>query len=188
MKVLAIFVPMSKATRTRQFIIDKSAPLFNTQGYAGTSIKDLTRVTGLTKGALYGNFRNKEEIAGAVFRHSMERVRDAARAKMAKSEKCKDKLFNLLDFYAQYVFDSPIPGGCPIMNNAVEADDFHSTIRKAVVTEMRKTTAAISELLELGIKRGEFRPDIRSGDLALLFFAPLKELLSSPGFPHRMWL
>ncbi len=165
---------MSKASRTRQFIIDKSAPVFNTQGYAGTSLKDLTKATGLTKGALYGNFRDKEEIAGAVFQYSMDRVRDAARVKMGKSEKCKEKLLSLLDFYAQYVFNSPIPGGCPIMNNAVEADDYHSTIRKAVVTEMRKTTTSISELLEQGIKRGEFKRDIKPGELALLFFCSIE--------------
>lgn len=165
---------MSKASRTRQFIIDKSAPLFNTQGYAGTSLQDLTKATGLTKGALYGNFRDKEEIAGAVFQYSMDRVRDAARVKIGKSEKCKEKLLSLLDFYAQYVFNSPIPGGCPIMNNAVEADDYHSAIRKAVVTEMRKTTSFISELLEQGIKRGEFRRDIKPGDLALLFFCSIE--------------
>jgi len=165
---------MSKASRTRQFIIDKSAPVFNTQGYAGTSIKDLTRATGLTKGAVYGNFRDKEEIADAVFHYSMDRVREAARVKMAMPEKCKDKLLSLFDFYAQYVFNSPIPGGCPIMNNAVEADDYHPTIRKAVLTEMRKTTTSISELLEQGIKRGEFRPDIKPGDLALLFFCSIE--------------
>jgi TetR/AcrR family transcriptional regulator, transcriptional repressor for nem operon len=165
---------MSKASRTRQYIIDKSAPVFNTQGYAGTSLKDLTKATGLTKGALYGNFRDKEEIAGAVFQYSMDKVREAARTKMGKAEKYKDKLLSLLDFYAQYVFNSPIPGGCPIMNNAVEADDYHSFIRKAVVTEMKKTTTFISELLEQGIKRGEFRPDIKPRDLALLFFCSIE--------------
>ena len=57
----------SKAQRTAQFIIEKAAPLFNTRGYAGTSMNDITRATGLTKGAIYGNFDNKEEIAIAAF-------------------------------------------------------------------------------------------------------------------------
>ena len=165
---------MTKATRTRQFIIDKSAPVFNTQGYAGTSLMDLTKATGLSKGALYGNFQDKEEIAVAVFQHSMERVREAVRAKMDKAERCKDKLLALLDFYAQYVFSSPIPGGCPIMNNAVDADDNNSFMRKAVVKEMRRTTSFIAELLEKGIKSGEFRSGIKSGNLALLFFCSIE--------------
>src|SRR6185295_10429149 len=113
---------MGKATLTRQFIIGKSAPVFNTKGYDGTTLNDLTEATGLTKGSLYGNFENKEEIAIAVFQYSMEKVREAARAKMEKARSSKEKLTALLDFYSQYVFGSPIPGGCPLMNNAVEAD------------------------------------------------------------------
>jgi TetR/AcrR family transcriptional repressor of nem operon len=38
----------SKAERTKQHIIEKTAPLFNTQGYAGTSISDSMRATGAT--------------------------------------------------------------------------------------------------------------------------------------------
>lgn len=165
---------MSKAIRTRQFIIDKSAPVFNTQGYAGTSMMDLTKATGLSKGALYGNFQDKEEIAVAVFQHSMEKVREAAWNKLKMTENSKDKLLALLDFYGQYVFRSPIPGGCPIMNNAVDADDYHPFLKKVVVKEMRRTTSFIAELLDKGIKAGEFRQDINSGDLALLFFCSIE--------------
>ncbi|WP_144916166.1 TetR/AcrR family transcriptional regulator [Mucilaginibacter frigoritolerans] len=35
---------------TRDFILQKVAPLFNKKGYAGTSLSDLTDATGLTKG------------------------------------------------------------------------------------------------------------------------------------------
>jgi len=43
---------MTKASRTRQYIIDKTASVFNIRGYAGTSLLDLTKATGLSKGAL----------------------------------------------------------------------------------------------------------------------------------------
>ena len=84
MIISTIFAYMTKASRTRQFIISKTAPVFNTQGYAGTSLIDLTKATGLSKGALYGNFSNKEEIAMSVFQHSMEKVREAAQTKIGK--------------------------------------------------------------------------------------------------------
>lgn len=48
-----------KSERTRQFIIEKVAPIFNRKGYAGTSLSDLTEATGLTKGAIYGNFKKQ---------------------------------------------------------------------------------------------------------------------------------
>ena len=50
----------TKAEQTSEFIIQKVAPIFNKHGYYGTSMSDLTQATGLTKGAIYGNFKNKE--------------------------------------------------------------------------------------------------------------------------------
>ena len=65
---------LSKAERTRQFIIETTASLFNTKGYEGTSLSDLTTATGLTKGSIYGNFENKEEVALAAFDHNLSKV------------------------------------------------------------------------------------------------------------------
>lgn len=50
---------MSKAERTKQFIIEKTAPIFNAKGYMGTSMNDIMNATGLTKGSIYGNFETK---------------------------------------------------------------------------------------------------------------------------------
>jgi len=51
----------TKAEQTRQLIVEKTAPIFNVKGYAGTSVSDMTKATGLTKGSVYGNFANKAE-------------------------------------------------------------------------------------------------------------------------------
>jgi TetR/AcrR family transcriptional repressor of nem operon len=165
---------MGKATVTRQFIIDKTAPLFNSKGYNGTSLNDLTEATGLTKGSLYGNFNNKEEIAVAVFYYSMEKVREAAGLKMEKAQSSKDKLLALLDFYSQYVFSSPIPGGCPLMNNAIEADDQHVFMKKAVAAEIKRTIDGIAGLLVKGKKEGEFKSSINEKEIANLFFCSIE--------------
>ena len=67
---------MSKAEKTRQFIIEKTAPIFNKKGFAGTSLSDMTEATGLTKGSIYGNFADKDEVAMAAF----DRVEPAEQA------------------------------------------------------------------------------------------------------------
>ena len=64
---------LKKSARTRQFIVEKSAPIFNKKGYSGTSLHDLTEATGLTKGGIYGNFENKDEIAAAAFEFNSRR-------------------------------------------------------------------------------------------------------------------
>lgn len=65
---------MGKAERTRAFIIQKSAPLFNIKGYENTSLSDIQEVTKLTKGAIYGNFKDKNELAIASFEYNCSRV------------------------------------------------------------------------------------------------------------------
>jgi TetR/AcrR family transcriptional regulator, transcriptional repressor for nem operon len=168
---------MTKGERTRQQIIEKTAPLFNKKGFDGTSLSDLTETTGLTKGALYGNFADKEEIALEAFKYSIQKVKDAARAKVAKADTFKKQLFALLDFYSEYVFDPPIPGGCPMLNAAVEADDHRTVMRKVVTKELMDTISFITSLLEKGIKAGEFKKDTKSNEIAYTLFCSIEGAL-----------
>ena len=65
---------MSKSERTRRYIIEQSAPVFNKKGIAGTSLADLTAATGLTKGSIYGNFKSKDDLAVAVFQYNTQNL------------------------------------------------------------------------------------------------------------------
>ena len=58
---------VTKGTRTRRNIIEKSLQLFCVKGYYNTSINDILEATGLTKGGLYGHFSSKEDIWYAVY-------------------------------------------------------------------------------------------------------------------------
>ncbi|MDX1328332.1 MAG: TetR/AcrR family transcriptional regulator, partial [Arenibacter sp.] len=64
----------TKAERTTAYIIETVAPIFNKLGYVATSMSDLTEATGLTKGALYGNFENKESLALASFEYNSKKL------------------------------------------------------------------------------------------------------------------
>jgi TetR/AcrR family transcriptional regulator, transcriptional repressor for nem operon len=168
---------MTKAERTRQHIIEKTAPLFNTKGYDGTSLADLTEATGLTKGALYGNFADKDEIADAAFRYSIRKVKDMVRQEMGSATTFKGQLQALLDFYARYVNKPPVAGGCPLLNTAIEADDHRISMRKVVTKELMATVDFIASLLENGVKAGEFLSTIRPRELAYAFFCSIEGAL-----------
>lgn len=170
-------VDMSKSERTRQFILEKTAPLFNTKGFEGTSLADLTNSTRLTKGALYGNFRDKEEMAMQAFHHSMDKVREMVHQELNGVKTNKKQLIALLRFYSRYVFDSPVAGGCPLLNTAIEADDYRTGMRKVVVKELQRTVGFISDLLKEGIKAGEFKRDINPEELAYTFFCAIEGAL-----------
>jgi TetR/AcrR family transcriptional regulator, transcriptional repressor for nem operon len=168
---------VTKAERTRQFIIETTAPLFNTKGYEGTSLSDLIDVTGLTKGSLYGNFRDKEEISTEAFHYSIGKVKDMMKKELEGAMTYKKQLVALLDFYARYVFDPPIPGGCPLLNTAIEADDHHTSMRKVVTKELLSTIDFISSLIKKGIAAGEFKKNIKPHELAYTFFCSVEGAL-----------
>lgn len=168
---------MSKAERTRQLIIEKTAPLFNQKGYVGTTLSDLTEATGLTKGSLYGNFTDKDEIAREAFLFSVRKVKRMVKNHVDEATTNKKKLVALLEFFAAYVFNPPVAGGCPLLNTAIEADDHYTTIRKYVSRELVETIDFIDSLLKKGVKAGEFKPGIRTREIAYTLFCSVEGAL-----------
>lgn len=165
---------VKKSTRTRQHIISATAPVFNKQGFQGASLSDLQRATGLTKGSLYGNFSDKEEIAREAFHYSMQQTRAFVRQRLSGEATARGKLVALLSFYADHVFNPPIPGGCPLLNSAVEADDFNLPMKKEVAKEIAETIGYIAKLLAQGKRNGEFRTDFKTKEMATIFFTSVE--------------
>ena len=168
---------MSKAERTRQYIVEKVAPVFNQKGFDGTSLADVTGATGLTKGAVYGNFTDKEEIALEAFKYSMCKVREMVIHRVSNKPTHKERLSALLDFYSSYVFSPPIPGGCPLLNTSVEADDHRTSMRRVVVKELLRTVSFIQDLIDKGIEAKEFRENTDSRSLAYTIFCAIEGAL-----------
>jgi len=151
---------LSKAERTRQFIIETTAGIFNTKGYAGTSMSDLTEATGLTKGSIYGNFENKEEVALAAFDHNLSKLTKAIWQKIQQENTYYDKLMVYAKFYHSFMRTEYTPGGCPILNTAIEADDTNVLLKDKAAGAVTKWKNGIENLIQAGIDAGEFKPGI----------------------------
>ena len=162
---------MSKAERTRQYIVEKTAPIFNIKGYAGTSMSDLTAVTGLTKGSIYGNFADKEEVALAAFEHNWKQVQAIVRAEMDKRHTNKGKLLALVGVYDRMQYPSFPQGGCPLLNTAVEADDTHPGLREKAAAALQGWKKSIMTLIKAGVHAKEFRANVDAEQTALTLIA-----------------
>ena len=160
---------LSKAERTRQYIIEATAPVFNKKGYAGTSLSDLTEATGLTKGSIYGNFENKEEVALAVFDFNTCRVSDMVEQQM----KAADTYYEKLMVYSRVYNDDRLTahGGCAILNTAVEADDTNEALKIKAAQAILRWKKNIVTLINGGIAAGEFKADINPEEDALAIIA-----------------
>lgn len=163
---MVYFCFMSKAERTRQFIIEKAAPIINRKGMAGTSLSDIMDATHLAKGCLYGNFKNKEEICLEAFQYLAKKFAAEAEEAMSNHSTAKDKLFAYLDYYKNDRFRTE-NGGCPLLNFGVEADDTNPKIREEVRFAVNGAQSTLKRLIEKGIEAGEFLSDIEPETLAV---------------------
>lgn len=161
----------SKAERTRAFIIEQTADLFNKRGFAGTSISDLTGATGLTKGSIYGNFENKEEIALAVFDYNYSRLVKQVQAEIGKATTYRSKLMVYGKAYRQIMRAFSHSGGCPVLNTAVEADDTHPQLKSRAAAGITRWKKNIVKLIDNGIRAGEFKKDLRTEQTAVSIIA-----------------
>ncbi|MES2746829.1 MAG: TetR/AcrR family transcriptional regulator [Bacteroidota bacterium] len=151
---------MSKAERTKQFIIEKTAPVFNTKGYAGTSINDLMVATGLTKGSIYGNFENKDEVALAAFDYNFERVVTYIKNKMDAHTSSIDKLLVYPETYRNFLKLPILQSGCPINNTAAESDDTHPLLKEKAARALQFWRERLENRIQIGIENNEIKPDI----------------------------
>ena len=150
---------LTKAERTRRFIIEKSAPIFNKKGYAGTSLSDLTQATGLTKGSIYGNFRNKDEVAVCAFHHNLAFIVTSLTREVDKAETHVDKLLAYPRVYRRNIEAMIAIGGCPILNTVIDADNTNETLRSLAVETIHQWKKAIVKLVRNGKEAGEIKAD-----------------------------
>jgi AcrR family transcriptional regulator len=164
---------MTKAEKTRQFIIEQSAPLFNTKGLAGTSMSDIMEATGMAKGGLYGHFETKEDLSYAVVDYNMNQVGIKLRAAISKATSAKGKLEAALDFFSNPM-KHPVEGGCPLLNFGMEADDTNQVIRKKIKNGIDETESVLQKIIEEGIASGEFKDNNNAREMAIKMFAMIE--------------
>lgn len=154
---------MLKSERTKELIVEKSAVIFNIKGYSGTSINDLTNATGLTKGSIYGNFANKDEVALAAFDYNFKRVATFIKTKMDAQPTIIEKLMVYPQTYRNFLKLPFFDAGCPILNTATEADDTHLKLKQKAANAFLYWQKALENQILLGIKYNEIKQDIAIG-------------------------
>jgi TetR/AcrR family transcriptional regulator, transcriptional repressor for nem operon len=164
----------SKAERTRQFIIEKASVIFNKKGYAGTSLTDLLNATKLTKGSLYGNFENKDEIAAAAFEYNFNWLKMNLVTTSSSKTNSIDKLLAIVDFYRKRHVELFNRGGCPILNTATEADDNMPLLSKKVNESLQQWKKLIESIIVSGIKQKEIKQQVDPSTYAILLIAMIE--------------
>ena len=134
-----------KAGRKRSFdtqeVLDQAMRLFWENGYSGTSLNDLTSITGINKPSLYAAFGNKEQLFKDSMEHYSQKYGVPLMNKLLEPENAPlaERLKAYMFATAQLVTDPQLPKGCMFVNSSCEAGS------EAVPEEIAKTLAEIKK-------------------------------------------
>jgi TetR/AcrR family transcriptional regulator, transcriptional repressor for nem operon len=167
---------VTKGQQTKQAIVRKAAPLFNQKGFEGTSLSDLMAATGLRKGGIYRHFSDKEELAAAAFDYSWQKAVSGRLDGVENVQDSVNRLKKMIDNFVE-MRSGLVPGGCPLMNTAVEADDGNPILRARARKAMQTWTTRLSRIASQGIAKHEIDSRVQPKKLSQWIIGSLEGAL-----------
>jgi len=178
-------IPLSKTERTRQLIVERTAPVFNAKGFAGTSLTDLTNATGLTKGSIYGNFKNKDEVGLAAFDYNFQKVTAHIRSRILATDNAIERLMVYPFVYRDFLKIPFLKAGCPILNTATEADDTHPLLKAKAAEALAFWKKAVENQVKRGIERKEIRQDTDPVEITVVMISLIEGAVMQAKLTNR---
>ncbi|MCI0528920.1 MAG: TetR/AcrR family transcriptional regulator, partial [Nitrospira sp.] len=133
--------------------------LFHLSGYTNTSMDDIVKRCGVTKGNLYYYFSSKEELGNAV-------VEDLVTEWLLTGINFNQKTDPIRQILAMFhrtekgLEHMECKGGCLFGNLALEVSDLHDGLRRKLADGFLRWEAQMQRLIELGRERGVLKPTL----------------------------
>jgi len=163
-----------KGERTRAGVVAAAARLMNEQGWLHAPLSQVLAATGLQKGGLYRHFDSRDALAFAAFDHAVGLVRDRLLGAIAGHTTARARLLAMIDAYVPDDGPVPLPGGCPIMNGAIEADHAHAPLRERAQGAITQWRGLIERIVHAGLREHELRHGIDAADVSAVLVGSLE--------------
>ena len=150
----------SKSDRTKEYLLETLAPVFSKNGYAATSLSEISKATGLSKGAIYGNFENKEQLALAAFNYNLKKVLKKLNSHVAKESSPIKQLKAITSFYREYYAYAVDFGGCPLITGGVDSNHQNPLLFARLKQMTSRIRSKIVDIILTGVELGEIKADI----------------------------
>jgi AcrR family transcriptional regulator len=174
---------MSKGEETRDHILRRAAEVFNRRGYAGASVSDLEEATGLRTGGIYRHFPGgKEGLAREAFRYAVRTFDERFEVAAATPGNALSRLNAIIDVYRRHAVEPPVPGGCPVMNTAIEHDAGGSAeLRRQARQTMDHWFGLVEGVVAKGKAAGELRRNTKPEVVATMVLSTMEGAIMLAG-------
>ncbi len=158
---------MKKGNKTRKRAIDKTLQLFSVKGYYNTSIGDILESTQLTKGGLYGHFKNKEALWYAVYDEAVARWRRIVFHDIRGVTDPLKRIQTVVDNHLLgYLGGNLFAGGCFFLNSMIEMAGQSEAMVKHLLRGFDHLPKLIRRWLDEASKTGLIAPDLNHIEIA----------------------
>jgi AcrR family transcriptional regulator len=166
--------PVSRKTQqsdhTREALLSKCLHLFAQRGFSSTSVDDIARAAGVTKGAIYWHFASKDEIFHAILDRIRAQWQEVVHVPVSTKRDPQAQLARLFDAYAELFRESP--DICLFLQQVVldrQNKPFAAEVAKVFAT----TARFIARIVDDGKARGVMNADVDSLTTAHLILGML---------------
>lgn len=139
---------------SRQLIIETAIQLFNKNGYAATSIKDIADELGCTKAALYYHIASKEEILSEIFNQTMTKAEVRLEQLMQQDLTVEQRIRHYIFNQIMAVFDA----GQSIAIFFSEKSQLSRENIETINARLHRYEGAIADIFLQGIEQGILKP------------------------------
>lgn len=143
----------TRATNSRAIVLDSAQALIMEHGFAGLSMRELARHSGIAKGTIYHHFNDKRQIYLDVLERDIHTVRDYLLHIVEQRGSFQAKLRMLVETYFDLQRERRLVIMSALRENATLDDDFSEIVKKYRSELLRPIGALIRE----GIDAGEVR-------------------------------
>jgi len=134
-------------------ILGAAARVFRERGFSDASMRDIAAAADLSPANIYHYFRSKDEIIYFCQDRTLDRLLDIAQAVRARRSPVPERMRALATAHVRCLID-----GVEGMAAHFEVDPATPALREAIRVKRERYKQAVSGLITLGIRRGEFRP------------------------------
>ncbi|MBV9231215.1 MAG: TetR/AcrR family transcriptional regulator [Chloroflexi bacterium] len=162
-----------EARRTQ--ILDAAVRCFARTGYYATTIEDVVRETGLSRGALYLYFPSKEALYLAISERWNCGLESAIRARLTPDLTPAEILCVLIEVNGEHV--QAESDACRVLMEGWNLGFNIPTLAERSRQRQARSLSALCQLLQAGINAGEFCPDMAVEAQARILMATLHGLM-----------
>lgn len=153
-----------RSLELRERIFRAALALFAKQGFAETTVEDITNAADVGKGTFFNYFPSKDHILLAFAEMQIAKLRVAVEEARRTTMPMPEFMRSLAALMTQEPVRNP-----DIIRVLLLAFLSNSQVREAMLDLQARVLAFHSEMIQIGQKRGEIRNDLPASDIALVF-------------------